>query len=73
MDPMDPEHCVLGIGIVSLIQGLKDPGSGSASKSSFNPKNSYISRILALHFLHPGSRGQKSTGSRVRNRNTVIW
>ncbi len=31
------------------------------------------SRIRMLTFYHPGSRGQKGTGSRIRIRNTANW
>ncbi len=47
----------------------------------FNPKKWFLStqkydpgcssRILILLFTHPGSRGQKGTGSRIRIRNTA--
>jgi hypothetical protein len=52
---------------------IPDPGSGSASKnvSIFNQKIVFkSSRIRILIFTHPGSRGQKGTGSRILIRNT---
>jgi hypothetical protein len=66
----------------SRIQGQKYSGSRIRIKelSFFNPENCYLSyrkydlvcssRIRILIFTHPGSRGQKGTGSRIRIRNT---
>ncbi len=57
---------------------IPDPGSGSASKnlSILTPKNCFYgigNMIQKVHtesgswfFTHPGSRGQKGTGSRIR-------
>jgi hypothetical protein len=57
------------------------PDPGSASKN-FNPKKWFLSsrkydRIVhpvsgSRLFTHPGSRGQKGTGSRIRIRNTEL-
>jgi hypothetical protein len=58
------------------IPGQQYPGSGSASKnlSIFNPKNSFKAlgnMVRDFHldfFTHPGSRDQKGTRSRIRNK-----
>jgi hypothetical protein len=55
----------------SRVTNILDPGSGSASKnlSILNPKNSENGMPFPDpdpdFFFHPGSRGQKSTGSRI--------
>ncbi len=70
----------------SRVKKILYPGSGSASKNSsiFNPKNCFLalgkiedghpgfgSRIWNFFSIPaPGSRGQKSTGSRIRIRNS---
>jgi hypothetical protein len=53
----------------SRIQGRKDPGSAFATKnlSIFNQKTCYLSSLK--FFPPPGSRGQKSTRSRIRSNN----
>jgi hypothetical protein len=48
----------------SRIQGRKDTGSGSASKNFFQCR---------IPDPGSGSRGQKSTGSRIRIRNTDLY
>ncbi len=67
----------------SRIQGRKDPGSASASKnlSIFNPKKT-VSKLSEKWsgmvipdldiFPHPGLRGQKSTGSQIRNNGLTL-
>jgi hypothetical protein len=61
---------------------LSTPDPGSASKNlSIFPKKRFLSfrkydpgcssRIRILPFTHPGSRGQKGIGSRIRN--TAVW
>jgi len=54
-----------------------DPGSASKNLSAFNPKNCFQTLWIMTRdvhpdpgfwfFTHPGSRGQKDTGSRTRN------
>jgi hypothetical protein len=58
-----------------MYSSVADPGSASTNLSIFNPKICFSSLGYMIRypgygsrfFTHPGSRGQKGTGSQIRN------
>jgi hypothetical protein len=49
---------------------IPDPGP---TQSILTQKNYFLSSRKMIRVVHPGSRGKKDTGSRIRIRNTVSW
>jgi hypothetical protein len=68
----------------SRVKKIPDPGSGSASKNLIIVTQKIVSKVSDIlfwlfisdpdpdFFTHPGSRGQKGTGSRIHIRNSGI-
>ncbi len=61
----------------SRIQGQKDSGSQIRIRIKvckyFQPQKLFLTLGNMIRDVHPGSRGQKGTESRIRIRNTAFW